>query len=62
MSDEPEEGMYMLAAAELAAAELIALTKKIPTDALELPIVDQSCVWAVTVKKMGICEPEEPNP
>ena len=63
MSDEPDESLYSaeIAAVELAAAELIARTKKIPTDKLELPIVDQSCVWAVTVKRMGIREPDEPK-
>jgi hypothetical protein len=53
MSEDPEE---KLDAAELLAAQLVAQVKKIETDELELPIVDQSCVWSVTVKKLGILD------
>jgi hypothetical protein len=51
MSQESEEKMD---AAELAAAELVSRVKQIKTNELELPIVDESCVWTVSVKKMGI--------
>ena len=53
MSAEHDE---QLAAIELAAATLVAQIKKAQADSLELPIVDQLCVWKVTVKKLGIRE------
>jgi hypothetical protein len=64
LSNEPDDELHAekMDAAELAAAELIVQTKKIPADELALPIVDKACVWAVTVKKMRIREPEEPEP
>jgi hypothetical protein len=42
--------------AEFAAAQLIECVKRMEIDELELPVVDQSCVWKVTVKKMEISE------
>jgi len=51
MSDKPDED---LAGIELAAAELIARVKQAPKDEIELPIMDESCVWKITVKKLGI--------
>jgi hypothetical protein len=58
MSDERDE---RLDAVEFAAATLVAQVKQTQKDHLELPIVDQSCVWKVTVKKMGIREGKVPN-
>ena len=43
-----------LDAAVLAATELVSHTKKVGLAELELPIPDESCVWKVTVTKMGI--------
>lgn len=61
MNDEPENEPYSarMDAAEMAAAELVKCAKNIPTEALAVPIVDQSCVWAVSVKKMAVREPDE---
>jgi hypothetical protein len=43
-----------LDAAVLAAAELIARTKRVGLAELELPLVDENCTWIVTVKRMGV--------
>lgn len=43
-----------LAAALMAAAQLIECTKSVGLMELELPIPDESGVWAVTVKRLGI--------
>ena len=43
-----------LDAAVIAAAEMVACAKTVGLTELEFPIPDESCVWAVTVKKMGI--------
>jgi hypothetical protein len=58
---EPEDSDFAndplddeLDAAVLAAAELIAHAKTVGLAELQLPVVDESNVWAVTVKKMGI--------
>jgi hypothetical protein len=51
MSDEPDDGLTVI---ELAAAELIASMKRTQLDEIELPIVDESCIWIVTVRKLGI--------
>lgn len=42
--------------AEFAAAQLIECVKRMEKDQFDLPVVDQSCVWKVTVKKMEISE------
>jgi hypothetical protein len=41
-------------ATEMAAAELVAKVKKTDKSECELPIVDESSVWIVSVKKVGI--------
>jgi hypothetical protein len=41
-------------AAVMAAAELIAHTKNVGLEQLELPLIDENGVWIVTVKRMGI--------
>jgi hypothetical protein len=43
-----------MAAAVMAAAELIARTKTVGLTELELPLVDEDCAWVVTVKRIGI--------
>jgi hypothetical protein len=43
-----------LDAAVLAAAELIARTKRVDLAELELPLVDENCTWIVAVKRMGV--------
>ena len=43
-----------LDAAIIAAAELVARTKIVGLSELELPVPDESGVWAVRVKKLGI--------
>jgi hypothetical protein len=43
-----------LEAAALAAAELIAHTKRVGLTELELPLVDEDGTWVVTVKRLGI--------
>jgi hypothetical protein len=43
---------------ELAAAQLVASMKRAHESECELPIVDESAVWIVTVKKAGIVEAE----
>jgi hypothetical protein len=40
----------------MAAAELVARTKRIGMDKLELPVHDESSAWIVTVRKGGIRE------
>jgi hypothetical protein len=42
--------------AEFAAAQLIECVKRMEIDQLDLPVVNQACVWKVTVKKMEIRE------
>lgn len=39
---------------EMAAAELIARVKSGDMEAINLAIVDDSCVWRVTLKRLGI--------
>jgi hypothetical protein len=39
---------------ELAAAQLVASVKKTDKTDCELPIIDESAVWTVSVKKGGI--------
>jgi hypothetical protein len=51
MSDKPDVD---LDAVEIAAAELVARVKQTRLDEIELPIVDESCIWTVTVRKLGI--------
>ena len=51
MSDKQDKEMDGI---ELAAAELVARVKQTPMDDIELPIADESCVWKVTVRKLGI--------
>jgi len=43
-----------LDSAMIAAVELVVHIKRMQSVELELPIVDESCLWTVTVKKMGI--------
>jgi hypothetical protein len=45
-----------LDAAVLAAAELVVHTKTVGLTALEIPIMDESGIWEVTVKKLGISD------
>jgi hypothetical protein len=39
---------------EQAAAELIAQAKRLKAFEFALPVLDQSSVWLVTIKRMGI--------
>jgi hypothetical protein len=45
-------------ATELAAAELVASLKQMDAAGVELPIVDETAVWLVKVKKLGIQKDE----
>jgi hypothetical protein len=66
MSPDPEEPDEFpndpfddeLDAALMAAAELVSRTKTVGLDELELPIVDETAVWQVNVKRLGIREDE----
>jgi hypothetical protein len=40
--------------AVLVASQLIEHVKRIQSDELELPIIDESSLWLVTIKRMGI--------
>jgi hypothetical protein len=42
--------------AMIAAVELVARVKRMQSIEIELPVVDESCMWIVTVKRMGIRE------
>jgi hypothetical protein len=42
--------------AMLAAMQLVTHVKQMQSTDLELPIMDQSCMWMVTVRRIGICE------
>jgi hypothetical protein len=62
MSKEPDEELNdpfddEFDAAILAATELVSRTKTVGLAELEIPILDESCVWKVTVTKMGISDP-----
>jgi hypothetical protein len=61
MKDEPEEYPNdpiddELDSAMIAAQDLVAHARRAGAPALELPIVDDSGVWVVTVKRLGILE------
>jgi len=45
-------------ATQLAAAELVASLKRIDAVGVDLPIVDETAVWLVKVKRLGIQEDE----
>ena len=44
--------------AELAAAELVASVKRAQKSECEFPIVDETALWVVNVKKTGIVDEE----
>ena len=48
-----------LDAAEMVAAELVSRVKGLRVAEIDLPIVDESCIWIVTVRRLGICEGSE---
>jgi hypothetical protein len=48
MNSEQKDGM------ELAAAELVACVKRAAEEQAELLVPDETCLWVVTVKRMGI--------
>ena len=48
MSDDLEDGM------EFAAAELVARVKQAEVDDTELLVPDETCIWVVSVKRLGI--------
>jgi hypothetical protein len=47
-----------LDAAEMAAAHLVSHVKALRAADIDLHIVDESCMWVVTVKRFGILESE----
>jgi hypothetical protein len=63
MRDEPEEDPNdpiddEFDGAMMSAAELIAHVKRIGATELELPIIDESGVWILTLKKLGVRDDE----
>jgi len=48
-----------LDAAEMVAAELVSRVKALRSVEIDLPIVDESCMWVVTVRRLGIREVPE---
>jgi hypothetical protein len=61
MRDEPEDQPNdpfdgELDSAMITAVELVAHVKRMQSVEVELPILDESCLWMVTVKRMGIRE------
>jgi hypothetical protein len=42
----------------LSAAEIIARVKRIGMTELELPIIDESGVWILTIKRLGVRDDE----
>ena len=51
MSDDYEE---LKCAADIMAAQLIEIVKRMNLDHFRMPMVDTACVWEVTIEKMGI--------
>jgi hypothetical protein len=43
-----------LDAAQIVAAQLVSRVKSLRVETIDLPIVDESGTWAVTVKRLGI--------
>jgi hypothetical protein len=43
-----------LDAAEIVAAQLVSRVKTLRVATIDLQIVDESCMWVVTVKRLGI--------
>ena len=48
-----------LNAAQIFAAQLVSRVKALRVETIDLPIVDESCMWVVTVKRLGIRTDEE---
>ena len=64
MSDERDDDLNGLLDgeldnAEMYAAELVASAKRVGLAQVELPVVDRTNVWAVSVKKLGIQDGDE---
>jgi hypothetical protein len=62
--DEPDDGEpesidEVLDRVEMAAAEMLTHVKQAGVVTLELPVIDESGVWLVSVRRMGISEDEE---
>jgi hypothetical protein len=49
-----------LSAAEIVATQLVTRVKALRVAVFELPILDESCMWVVTVKRLGIQTDEKP--
>ena len=61
--DKPDDPINeLLDCAEMAAAEMLSHVKQAGVVALELPMIDESGVWVVSVKRMGINEDAEGEP
>jgi hypothetical protein len=43
-----------LDAAQIVAAQLVSRVKSLKVETIALSIVDESCMWVVTVKRLGI--------
>jgi hypothetical protein len=66
VGDEPDDELNdpfddEMDGAMLSATQLISHVKRMQSSELELPIMDQSCMWLVTVKRLGISEDELPR-
>jgi hypothetical protein len=58
--DKPDDHIDAeLDCAEMAAAEMLSHVKQAGVVALELPMIDESGVWVVSVKRLGISEDGE---
>lgn len=60
MSEESDDELDAAerCAAELVAAQLISRVKALRVAEIDLTIVDESCMWVVTVKRLGILADE----
>jgi hypothetical protein len=66
MSDERDDDLNgpldrELDNAEMYAAELVASAKRVGLAEVALPVMDLTSVWAVSVKKLGIQDGDEPD-
>ena len=63
MSDGSDNALRTaeLDAAEMVAAQLVSYVKALRLAEIDLPIVDESCMWVVTVKRLGIREASSDN-
>ena len=60
MSEESDDVLDAAerSAAELVAAQLVSRVKALRVAEIDLTIVDESCLWVVTVRRLGIVADE----